>query len=353
MMRNRFSTIVLALVAVYAGPHGELRAEDLAARIPVVQQANVEASQPESTQAAAPTKRTIKVAGRRAITVTTPQVRLGDVAEITSPQLSDNEAIVGLQKIVVASSPQPGKELALNAHQVVQRMTEEGVNLAQVGYFLPRVISVKRASRAISKDEVMEAIHSYLRSSGEDAQLKDVSYNDDVFVSPGTLTLQARPFLNNNPGRLGFNLKASVDGVEAVAFAVNAAVDSWKEVPVAKRSIYKGSIVGEDDVVMARLNTSAIPGDAAQDPKSIVGLEAHRNITSGEVFHREKLVTPIVVEVGSKVVMRYKTPAFEATATGVALEAGSIGQSIRIRNENSKKVISGTIIEAGLVGVKP
>jgi flagella basal body P-ring formation protein FlgA len=51
--------------------------------------------------------------------------------------------------------------------------------------------------------------------------------------------------------------------------------------------------------------------------------------------------------------MVYKNGLFEVSATGVALEAGGRGHEIRVRNEASKKIIAATVLEPGLVGVKP
>jgi flagella basal body P-ring formation protein FlgA len=50
--------------------------------------------------------------------------------------------------------------------------------------------------------------------------------------------------------------------------------------------------------------------------------------------------------------MKYQSEFFEATASGVALENGGIGQEIKVRNDASKKVVSGQVLEAGIVRVQ-
>ena len=39
------------------------------------------------------------------------------------------------------------------------------------------------------------------------------------------------------------------------------------------------------------------------------------------------------------------------TAVGTALENGGLGQDIRVRNDSSKKIVMGRVIEPGLVMV--
>jgi flagella basal body P-ring formation protein FlgA len=109
--------------------------------------------------------------------------------------------------------------------------------------------------------------------------------------------------------------------------------------------------VGAGDLMMARLNLGSIPSDTAHEATSIIGLETSSNITYGEVFRKKKLAIPPLIESGSKVTMVYESKLFKATASGVALESGAAGQMIRIRNDGSKRVVSGEVVEPGLVRI--
>ncbi|MEZ4753176.1 MAG: flagellar basal body P-ring formation chaperone FlgA, partial [Bdellovibrionota bacterium] len=113
----------------------------------------------------------------------------------------------------------------------------------------------------------------------------------------------------------------------------------------------RGAVIGSDDVVMARLNSTAIPNDAAVEIKDIIGLETDQAIGYGEVFRRNKLAIPPVIARGQKVAIQYKSKFLEASAIGIAEESGIEGDEIRVRNRVSEKVVFGTIIAPGLVRV--
>lgn len=297
--------------------------------------------------------RFIKIIGRKAVTVTTPTVRLGDLAEISSSRSSDDDAVIGLQKIFVENSPRPGADATVSASYILERLTSEGVDLQKLSYSLPRVISVKRASRAVTKDEVRIAIETALHVTGMDAALKDIRYNEDRYVAPGASTIEAIPLNMTSAGVRPFTIKVAVEGQEQQVFDVKATVDEWAVYPVAKNSVPRGMVVQPADVAMARVNLATIPVDALHGEETIVGLAASKDIPAGEVFRRDKLAIPPLITSGSRVTMMYRNGLFEASASGIALESGVQGQEIKVRNDSSKKIITGTVLEPGLVGVRP
>ncbi len=304
-------------------------------------------------------KRQIEVRGRSTVTVTTQRIRLSDIADISSPLNIEQDALVALRKIVIEKSPAPGKVLLLTAENIIGRMKEAGVDLSKVGYLFPRQIEVARASRLLGTDEIRNAVEEFLKTRSAEIKLNSIDYADDVFVVPGITKIEALKSINARPGFINIELKATVSPSEInelpeeTRFRVDASVDEWLEVPVATRPITKGALVEPGDVAMARLNLAAIPKDAAINQTRVIGLETKQNIGFGEVFRQNKLILPAVIDTGSKVNMRFRQGILEVVAKGTAIEAGTVGQAIKIRNDSSKKLIIGRVIEAGLVEVIP
>lgn len=307
--------------------------------------------------AEAPAKRAVKahvrVEGRERAIVTSAQIRLGDIAHVYSDRNQDDEAVIALKKIVLAKAPAPGKSSEVAGLSIVDRMREEGVRLTDVIYTFPQSIGVTRAGRKLNDEEIRAAIESSVSGQNRDTTLKRVFYRGDFLVAPGDVQLSARQL---GPARSGaqvpFELIAKQAEGESLRHTVSAEIAEWREVPVANRALGRGSLIGPDDIVMARLNIAALPKDALPDMSRIVGLELKREVGEGTAFKAADLAIPPVIQAGAKVTMRYRTDLFEATATGVALESGIAGQEIKVRNEHSKKVVIGTVIEPGLVGVK-
>ncbi len=298
-----------------------------------------------------PARKTISVIGRKDSFVTKKSVSLSDIAKVRSARSSDDEAVIALKKITITSAPRPGKSETVSAARILERLREEGVNLNSIGYSFPRILKITRASRQITVQELEAAIQDQIDREELDMALKKVEYQEPVHVIPGVTSLDVELRRTNHKGKVSAVVTARVKDEAPVRFHVNAQIEEWAEVPVAGRALYKGAIVQEQDLVMARLKTTEIPADTAISSKHIVGFETSRPIRYGEVFRKNKLAIPPLVKNGEKVLIQYKSRFLEATATGVALEDGIEGQKIRIRNENSRKVVAATVIEPGLVGV--
>ncbi len=309
------------------------------------------AADPAAARPANP-ERSIEVIGRTSVTVTSPDIRLSDVAAVSSRRSEDDDAVIALKKLVVGKSPQPGTEQTIEASTVVETLRRAGVKFETVGYMFPKQMKVLRASREINEAEIAQAIEEYLKSLGSERAVRRIPMRQALKVSPGDTQIRVTEYPIGEPGKAGFQLVAMVDGLEEARTRVVAEVDEWREFPTAKRPLPKGSTVEAGDVIMARMNIQALPKDAAAELSDIVGLETTKDIGSGEVFRKNKLFTPPVISAGSKISLVYRSGLFEATASAIAMESGASGQIIKVRNENSKKIVTGTVVDAGMVEVK-
>jgi flagella basal body P-ring formation protein FlgA len=297
----------------------------------------------------------ITIIGRNETTVTTESVRLSDIAEISAraPSPTLDEDIIALKKLVIASSPAPGKQSSLEGAQILERMKQQGVALGRIGYSLPRVVLVKRAARSLSSTEIVDAVSGYLKQSGRDIALKQLLYQEQIAVPPGAVQIEALGFKPSEQGKVMFSMSAIAEGMNPIRFDVPALVDEWRDIPIAKRPLARGLVLGPSDVMKARLNLKQVPRDASYDEESLFGLELQDDISYGDFFRRNKLAIPAVIAAGSKVTLLVKSRLYEISAQGTALEAGILGDTIRVRNEASKKVVVGTVLEPGLVEVRP
>lgn len=294
----------------------------------------------------------ITISGRREALVTTARITLGDIAVVAARDVKDHEAQIALQKISVADAPVPGTTVTLSAAQILASLQAAGADLSKVGYTLPRVVVVRRASRSVGVSEVRALIEEQIRRSGRDVALKDVTFPNDVQIAPDMTLVEVRPFNESSPGRMEFTVVARSEQSGEIRFNARAAIDEWKQVPVARRGLSRGSVVSSDDMMMARLNTAAIPRDSEASEERILGLELKAEVFSGETFRREKLVKPAIVTSGQPVTMVFRAGPLEATARGVALQNGADGDDIRVRNEASKKVVTGKVTKEGLIEVR-
>lgn len=293
---------------------------------------------------------TIRVQGRADAIVTDKAVRLGDIAQIDSPNIQDDEAIIELKKIAVGVSPKAGESMTLEGSKVLERLRDEGVRLDSIRYSLPRDISVTRAFREVKLDELERALTSFLSKESKQVDVKQLVVDGPIRVPTDSLGLEVVALQATRPGHIGVNYK-SVDGSDEVRFQLKAVADEWRLMPVASRPLAKGATVTANDVQLMKVNGTALGRDSIENLGDIVGRNLTKDIGQGEMFKASTVVVPAVVTAGSRVTVVFRQSRLEVTASGIALENGGMGQNIRVRNESSKKVIVGKVSDPGLVTV--
>jgi flagella basal body P-ring formation protein FlgA len=300
--------------------------------------------------AAEPIRR-IRIRGREAVVITGSDIKLGDIAEIASDTLRDDESVIGLKKISIDKSPPAGGRITISASRILERIREEGVNLDQVGYVFPRIIQVQRAGRELSETEVRHVLEQHLLQSRRDLKILKINHTEGKYVPPGDVVMEVTANDGGKQGLLALDLRVRSEEGETQRYNLTAEVEEWIDVPVAARHVGRGSIVEPGDIGMARMNVNSLPRDSARDTRQIIGLEASREIGAGQIFRQNNLLIPPVVEKGSRVILRYRSKLLEASASGIALEDGIIGQEIKIRNDSSNRIVQGSVVEAGLIEI--
>ena len=128
----------------------------------------------------------------------------------------------------------------------------------------------------------------------------------------------------------------------------------------------RGAIIGDND-------TGWVPDDSsARVPRMSLAVEATwwdlaHTLSRGELSVVEDtdtyitalavrdgdLEAPTLVRRGALVTMEIKTPMMRLTARGKALDNGTLGETVRIRNIQSKRVIQGTVVGLDRVRIAP
>jgi len=292
----------------------------------------------------------INIQGKSEVVVTERSVRLGDVAHIESPRVQDDEVMIHMRQITVAMSPKAGESVSLEGTKILERLSDEGVRLDSIRYSLPRQITVTRAFREVSADELERALISFLERNEPQVELKKLVVDRPIRISTDSNGVEVVGLKATHSGHFGVDFRSLSKSDEA-RFQLRAYADEWRTVPVAARPLRRGAIVVAEDIELARMNKVKVTRDVVENLGDLVGFQLTRDVGQGEILSTSMVVIPPVIKSGSRVTLLYKQGRLEATASGVALESGPRGAEIKIRNESSKRIVSGKVIEEGLVTV--
>lgn len=136
----------------------------------------------------------------------------------------------------------------------------------------------------------------------------------------------------------------------ALAGSGGRAVAQENRILVPVGTIYPGDIVRgamlQTDYAHAAVSEGVVVSGA-----EIIGKAARRTLLAGRPIPLDAVEDPHTVINGGPVRLVYTSPGLTITAPGQALQAASVGESIRVRNSDSGIVVVGTVAADGTVRV--
>jgi len=114
-------------------------------------------------------------------------------------------------------------------------------------------------------------------------------------------------------------------------------------VPVLKNTLKNGDIIGAMDIDWIDLPQTKIPNGAILNEKDIVNMTPRRTAASGKPVNANDLEHPKMVDRGDAVTLIFENGPMVLTAKGKALQAGAMGDTVRVSNSDSNKNLQGVV----------
>ena len=109
---------------------------------------------------------------------------------------------------------------------------------------------------------------------------------------------------------------------------------------VTRIRISKGTLLNNDNIEIIFKDNSQIRGTVLTDPSVVTGARTKRNLSQGSAITNKN--TCFVCK-GEPVNIIAKSDNFEIKSFGVALDDGSLGEIISVRNKKSGRIIQGQV----------
>lgn len=126
-------------------------------------------------------------------------------------------------------------------------------------------------------------------------------------------------------------------------------VKAYRDVVVLKKPVRQGAMLTEADLGLEKRELAELRGSYFTSFEAVVDRPAKRTLAAGTVLSPEWLTVPKLIKRGQKVIIRAESSHFTVNMSGQALADGEIGQRIRVRNDQSEKIVEGTVAAPGLV----
>jgi flagella basal body P-ring formation protein FlgA len=150
--------------------------------------------------------------------------------------------------------------------------------------------------------------------------------------------------LDPQTSRFEASLRVTLTGGETGRIALQGRAEEQVEVPVLARPVPRGHRIEEDDLAEAWLAAARLDGDALVDPQALIGQEAGRRLAPGRVIRAADLRAPRLVRKDQPVTLVFRRGRLDLVTAGVALDAGALGDVVRVENPSSKRPLRGVVI---------
>lgn len=249
----------------------------------------------------------------------------------------------------IGPAPRPGQDMTLNARTLMKLAVAYNVKWSPSSTE-DRVI-IRREGEVIPAEKIETHIHETLVKQGapDPFSLSFENSPTSFYLQKGEKTDLSTQNITFNPVTNTFSLSIHPVDLPTAVQTLRGRIDPLVNIPVAARTVEKGSIIHDGDIETMLIKASMAKGDIALSRPTIVGQVARRNILSGKPFKVSDLDSPISVTRGDKVLLIYKTGILELSAQGRALQDGRIGERVNVINTASNKSLQGTVISSGQI----
>lgn len=255
----------------------------------------------------------------------------------------------------VASAPEPGESVTLEAAWLWRIANAYGVDWRPDGRH--HTARATRLSTRVPAEVLAETVHAAVtRAWPGDPDLVELAFDNalmDLHLPQGSapgVRLESWS-LDARTGRFSATLVAPAEGPARRSIGLSGQAHRMALVPVPTRRVSRGDVLDEADLTWAKLRERALPLNALDEPEDLIGMEARRALQPGEPVRRGDVEAPILVERRQLVMLRLETATMVLTTQGKALEDGALGESVRVENPQSGRVIDGVVSGPGQVAI--
>ena len=277
------------------------------------------------------------------------------LGEIADPIGSIEPDLWGrLSAVTLWPSPPAGKPMSMTRPKIQQAMAHYAGELSSLCTY-PASMTIQQGGAVLDADNlrnlVVKTLTPHIRNLPGEASLQDFRLPPALFLPREGQAVELEGPFDLVPGRLSLRIAVrDFDGSVVRRVTGTVFLDLWTEIPCAGTPLNKDEVLGPDRVTFIRKNLAHIKGvvwDGRGGPWRM-----QRPVALGQpIMQTDVAVIPTVVK-GAPVTMLYVGKNFTLSVPGEALSDGAHGETIAVRNTQSKKQLRATVRDGQTVIVR-
>lgn len=237
---------------------------------------------------------------------------------------------------------------------VLSGLSDDSEEVPQIHWATPQAHSAPQKIMTFSGDQIRKRVRQVVERSPllkdlEVAEIKPPRFSSQRAPHGSKMTIEVVGELRG--GRLPVEISLLYQGrllrklrsfVEVDFFMTGWALQSTKTA---------GMSLSAGDLIEVRRPSRAFARDAIRDHTQVIGAKLRRSVGAKVPLRAAWLMIPPLVKRGAIVELIYNRKSISLTAQGEALGDGKKSDMIRVRNLNSKKIVTGRVIGINRIDV--
>ena len=254
--------------------------------------------------------------------------------------------------VAMGRGPWAREEIVIDRRTILSRLAANGIDKKQVKLSGARKVKVRHKEQLVGTEKIVGAAKAFLAKSGSESEesIWQLVGKPGELMATGSkdFELQARLARQISSNRVIVEISAvGADGVVGRSKSTFQKAYVWRQV-VAVKKIRAGGVITPGNTKIRSVSISNKPRAWV----SPYGMVARRSVEVGTVIGPGVVMEKTrqtIVRRGQTVVMRIKGPGFTVSTIGQVLQDGRDGDFIKVRNIDTKRVVSARVRFDGTV----
>lgn len=254
----------------------------------------------------------------------------------------------------IAQAPPPGKSAVYDAHVLEQLAEKYRLSWHAEGPLDHVTVSV--AATRIMPEDVNKAVIAQLEKKGVrgeieaalDQHMGEIDLPADQSPNFTLTNFDYDPVSKRFHGDLNAG-----QGRAAIATPLTGRVIVHRHVPVLVHHLDGGTVIAMTDIDWISVTDDRITANTITSADQLIGREVRHALNDGDILHTNDIIPARLVTRGALVTLKIETPYMQLTAQGRALMDGAEGETVRVNNTQSNRMVEGVVTGPGEVSVRP
>jgi flagella basal body P-ring formation protein FlgA len=224
--------------------------------------------------------------------------------------------------------------------------------LIALNFVLASPLHAQAGGFEVVRDDIAAAVASALADRGAATKANVIVYGDSniLYRSEEALRVKIQDLtFNAEARRWNATMQINSDTTTLAEVPIQGRYEAVISVPVITRQANSGDVIADSDIIMLDVPERNVRKDTILNRDALIGKSPKRSISRNRPINISELTAPIIIKKGTSVTIQYSAPSMHIHTTGKTLEDGSLWETIRVENINSKRSISARVISADTV----